>query len=194
MKKVLLLSLFLIFLVQIKSQNTEIEIYRVQSNTLVKGTLEDSSGDSLRIRVDSLHTLVFAKAELEGRELPVSKEVKNLRRKLVFEEARKEHESIPGMFQFRNGEKSKGRIIFVLTGISCIGLAATLGVLVVDIFSINGLLAIITNTGAVLTPSLILYSIASIWSRQDHWHTIQKMVNNRYYYRGDIIPKMTINN
>lgn len=60
--------------------------------------------------------------------------------------------------------------------------------------SINGLLAIITNTGAVLTPTLILFSIASIWSKQDHWHRIQKMVNNRYYYTGEIIPNMTTNN
>ena len=83
MKKVLIISLFLTFLFQVKSQNTEVEIYMVQSNTIVKGTVVASSTDSLSIRVDSLNSLTFAKSELEGRDFPVSKEVKRLRRKLA---------------------------------------------------------------------------------------------------------------
>jgi len=187
MKKVLIISLFLTFLFQVKSQNTEVEIYMLQSNTIVKGTVEESSSDSLRIRVDSLHTLVFAKSELEGKELPVSKEVKSLKRKLFINQARMEREIIPGMYQIRNGERKKGEIMLVLVGIGCVGVVATFGVFVVGLASLNGflsLLALVPNVGIVLLPTLIISSGVQFWSMYDHWHNIKKLVNSRYYYRG----------
>lgn len=187
MKKVLIISLFLTFLFQVKSQNAEVEIYMLQNSTIVKGTVEENSSDSLRIRVDSLHTMAFAKSELEGKELPVSKEVKSLKRKLFINQVRMEREIIPGMYQIRNGERKKGEIMLVLVGIGCVGVIVTIGVFVVGLSSLNGflsLLALVPNIGIVLLPTLIISNGVQFWSMYDHWHNIKKLVNSRYYYRG----------
>lgn len=77
-KKMNKIIIFLVLSVQFltaKAQNKEVEIYLLQSNAIVKGAIEEDSGDSLHVKVDSLHTLAFAKSEMEGLDLPVSGEV-----------------------------------------------------------------------------------------------------------------------
>jgi hypothetical protein len=192
MKKIIFISFFLALLFQVKSQNTEVEIYMMQSNTIVKGTVEASSSDSLRIRIDSLHTLVFAKTELEGLDLPVSKEVKKFRRRLIRNELRNENYGlfmIPGIYQMHHGEKVSGKIMFALASIGIIGAVATLVVFYVVIAANPGFLGLIIgldNALFVLMPSLIISESSRIWSLNNKLHRIKKMVNSRYYYRGTI--------
>ena len=196
MKKVIIISFLLTFLFQVKSQNKEVEIYMVQSNTIVKGTVEPGSSDSLRIRVDSLHTLIFAKKELEGKDLPVSKEVKKLCRKLIRNEIRTENSGllfmIPGIYQMQHCEKVKGKIMFALASIGILGAVATLVVLYVVIAANPGFLGLfigLDNALFVLMPSVIISESSRMWSMNDQLHRIKKMVNNRYYYRSILSQK-----
>jgi len=189
MKKVLILSLFLALLLQAKSQNTEVEIYRIQNNSIVKGTVVENSSDSLRIRVDSVTTLAFAKSELEGKELPVSKEVKKLRKKLMRDESKETMRLYPGIYQMRNGEKVKGKIMFALANIAIIGAVGFLVIFYVVVAANPGFLGLFigfNHASFVLLPSLIISGSSRIWSTSDQLHRIKKMVNNRYYYRGEV--------
>ncbi|MBP1637595.1 MAG: hypothetical protein H6Q18_384 [Bacteroidetes bacterium] len=191
MKKVLIISLFLICIFQARSQNTEVELYLVQCNSIVKGTLEESSGDSLRIRVDSLHTLAYAKTELEGNDLPVSNDVKKLRRELIRNEYSKTRALFPGIYQIRNGAKVKGKIIFVLVTIGIIGVVGSVGVYAAGLAVADGLLGLFstaTNTMLVLAPSAVLSAGSKIWDLSDQHRSIKNRVNSRYYFRGEI-PK-----
>ena len=194
MKKVIIIAFFLALLFQVKSQNTEVEIYMMQSNTIVKGTVEASSSDSLRIRVDSLHTLVFAKTELEGPELPVSKEVKKLRRRLIRKEIKYENSGlmfmIPGIYQMQHGEKVKGKVMLALAGIGILGAVASLVVFYVVIAANPGFLGLIIgldNALFVLIPSIIISEFSRMWSVNNQLNRIKKIVNSRYYFRGEMI-------
>jgi len=188
MKKVLILSLFLALLFQAKSQNTEVEIYRIQNNSIVKGTVVENSSDSLRIRVDSVTTLAFAKSELEGKELPVSKEVKKLRKKLMRDESKETMRLYPGIYQMRNGEKVKGKIMFVVASIGILGVFVSGGILLVGLSTVKGLGALVYIIEAFIgfEASTLFYGIGNMWSLFDHWHTIKKLVESRYYYRGEV--------
>src|SRR5660398_161492 len=101
MKTFILLFTFLIFFLQVKSQDSEIEIFLMQNNSIVKGKLLESSNDSVHIMVDSVTTLAFAKSELEGKELPVSKEVNKFRIKLMRDKSKKTMHLFPGIYQIR---------------------------------------------------------------------------------------------
>ena len=81
MRTTLLLITLLTFFLQVKSQGTDVEIYLMQNNLIVKGKLLESSNDSIRIMVDSVTTIAFAKSELEGKELAVSKEVNKFQKR-----------------------------------------------------------------------------------------------------------------
>lgn len=193
MKKVLIISLFLSLLFQIKSQNTEVEIYLVQSNTIVKGTVGVSSSDSLCIRVDSLNSLTFAKSELEGRDLPVSTEVKRLRRKLAISESEKLHGSFPGIYQISKGQILKGGIMFILTSAGIIGVVASGGVFIAGLASVQGLWSLFTLTAdsfMIFAPSMLSLESGIIWSGIERLYRIKKSINNRYYYLGSINPCM----
>ena len=188
MKKVLIISLFLAFLFQANSQNAKVEIYRVQNNTIVKGTIEENSSDSLRIRVDSLHTLSFAKTELEGRELPVSKEVKKLKRKLITNESIIHYFEFPGIYQIQHDKKLIGKIIIALYGIGIVGILVSGGIYIVGLATLHGLelLGCAIKALFVFMPSAMLGLIGINWSLIDRSLQIQKMVNSRYYYRGEV--------
>ena len=193
MKKVLIISLFLTFLFQVKSQNTEVEIYMVQSNTIVKGTVVASSTDSLSIRVDSLNSLTFAKSELEGRDFPVSKEVKRLRRKLAISESEKLPDSFPGIYQIRKGQILKGGIMFILTSAGIIGVVASGGVFIAGLASVQGLWSLFTlaaDSFMIFAPSILFLESGIFWSGIDRLYRIKKMLNNRYYYLGATVPEM----
>ncbi|NDP22891.1 MAG: hypothetical protein GZ091_17705 [Paludibacter sp.] len=114
MRSIMLLLTFLTFCLQVKSQDSEVEIYLMQNNSIIKGKLLESSNDSVRISVDSVTIFAFAKSELEGKELPVSKEVNKFRKKLMRNESNKISNSFPGIYQIRNGETAKGKIMFVI--------------------------------------------------------------------------------
>jgi hypothetical protein len=188
MKKVLLLSLFLTFLFQAQSQNAEVEIYSIQNNTIVKGTIEENSSDSLRVRVDSLHTMAFAKTELEGKELPVSKEVKKLRRRLIRDESIMHYRELPGTYQIEHGKIIIGKIMFVLVGIGIVGILVSGGIYIVGLATLRGLelLGCAIDALFVFMPSAMLGLVGTNWSIMDRLLRIQKIVNNRYYYRGEI--------
>jgi len=188
MKKVLILSLFLVFLLQAKSQNAEVEIYMVQSKTIVRGTVEESTSDSLRIRVDSVTTLAFAKTELEGKELPVSKEVKKLKRKLIRDESIIHYFEFPGIYQIQHGNKTIGKIIFALYVIGIVGILTSGGIYIVGLATLRGLelLGCLVKALFVFMPSTMLGLIGTNWSIINRSLRIQKMVNSRYYYRGEI--------
>lgn len=193
MKKVLLTSLFLTFLFQVKAQNTEIEIYLVQSNTIVKGTVGVSSSDSLNIRVDSLNSLTFAKSELEGHDFPVSKDVKRLRKKLTISESKKLPNSFPGIIQIRNGQILKGGIMFILTSAGIIGVVASGSVFVAGLASVQGLWSLFTlaaDSFMIFATSVLSFESGVIWSGIDKLYRIKKLVNNRYYYLGKTVPHM----
>jgi len=193
MKKVLIISLFLTFLFQVKSQNTEVEIYIVQSNAIVKGRVVASSSDSLSIMVDSLNSLTFAKSELEGRDFPVSKEVKRLRRKLANSENKKLPNSFPGIFQISKGQILKGGLMFILTSAGIIGVVASGGVFIAGLASVQGLWSLFTlsaDSFMIFAPSVLSLESGIIWSGIERLYRIKRMVNNRYYYLGRIVPRM----
>ena len=189
MKKILIISLFLAFLFQAKSQNAEVEIYMVENNTIVKGTIEENSGDSLRIRVDSLHTLAFAESELEGEELPVSKEVKSLKRKLIRDESIMHYLEFSGIYQIEHGKIIIGKIMFALVCIGIVGILASGGIYIVGLATLKGLelLGCVIDALFVFMPSAMLSLVGTNWSIMDRSLRIQKMVNSRYYYRGEKI-------
>lgn len=189
MRITILLFTFLTFFLQVKSQDSEVEIYLMQNNSIVKGKLLESSNDSVRIMVDSVTTLAFAKSELEGKELPVSKEVNKFRKKQMRNESNKIRNSLPGIYQIRNGEITKGRIMFVITTIGIIGVISSGVVFVVVLSAIPGLYGVLVafaKSMFVFTPSLTFLGVASGWSTGDRYKTIEKKVKNRYYYRGII--------
>jgi len=188
MKKILVLLLFIAILFQAKAQNTEVEIYLVQSNSIVKGTIEANTSDFLRVRVDSLHTLSFAKTELEGRELPMSKEIKTLRKSLIKSESSKIFNSFPGIYQMQHGEKPKGKIMLVLTCIGLVGVLVSGGVYLVGFATLKGLefIACVGKAFLIFAPSAAVALVTFNWSLFDKLQQVKKTVNNRYYYRGNI--------
>jgi len=185
----MLLFTFLTFFLQVKSQDSEVEIYLMQNNLIVKGKLLESSNDSVRIMVDSVTTLAFAKSELEGKELPVSKEVNKFRKKIMRKESNKISNSFPGIYQIRNGETTKGKIMFVITTIGIIGVISAGVVFVVVLSAIPGLyggLVAFAKSIFVFATSFAFLGVGSGWSTGDRFKIIEKKAKNRYYYRGII--------
>jgi len=187
MRTTILLFAFLTFFLQVKSQDSEVEIYLMQNNSIVKGKLLQSSDDSVRIMVDSVTTLAFAKSDLEGKELPVSKEVNKFRKKLMRNESKEIRNSFPGIYQIRNGETTKGKIMVGITSLGLIGLISSGVVFVVILTTIPGLygtLVALVKSLIVFATSTAFLGVSSGWSTGDKFKTIEKKVKNRYYYRG----------
>ncbi len=187
MRTTILLFAFLTFFLQVKSQDSEVEIYLMQNNSIVQGKLLQSSDDSIRIMVDSVTTLAFAKSELEGKELPVSKEVNKFRKKLMRNESKEIRNSFPGIYQIRNRETTKGKIMVGITSLGLIGLISSGVVFVVILTTIPGLygtLVALVKSLIVFATSTAFLGVSSGWSTGDKFKTIEKKVKNRYYYRG----------
>ncbi len=197
MKKILILSIFIAFLFHAKAQNSEVEIYLVQSNTIVKGIIiEANDSDSLHLQVDSLHTLVFSKTELEGIDFPVSKEVKKLRRKLMSNESYKTLRLFPGIYQIRNGEKVKGKIIFALASIGVLAFVTSGGIFIVGLATVKGLELLfgpVIYAFFVYASAALFWNSAKMWSDIDNQLRIKKVVNSRYYYRGEVFTNSSRN-
>lgn len=188
MKKILILSLFMVFLFHSKAQNSEVEIYLVQSNTILKGVIESNTSDSLHVKVDSLHTLAFAKSELDGMDLPVSKDIKKLCRKLINTESYRTLKLFPGIYQIRNGEKVKGKFIFALASLGVLTFITSGGIIIVGLVTLKGieLLVVALDAFFVFVPSIALWASARMWNDIDQLRRIKKIVNNRYYFRGEL--------
>ncbi len=187
MKKTLLLIGLLTILFQVKSQNTEVEIYDLKSNSIIKGVVVESSTDSLRIKVDSLQTMAFAKSDLEGNELPVSKEIKKFRRKLVRSELKTMLRLFPGMYQIRNGEVTKGRLMLIITSLGLVGCLVSVGVFAVGtatLGSVIDIFVVFNRSAIILATSIVLHGIGLNWSSIDNFSRVQKKVNSRYYYKS----------
>lgn len=187
MRTTMLLFTFLIFILQVKSQDSEIEIYLMQNDSIIKGRLLESSKDSVRIMVDSLNTLAFAKSELEGKELPVSKEVKKFRIQRMRNESKQSMNLFPGIYQIRNGEITKGKIMFVISTIGIIGPISSCVVFVVVLSAIPGLYGVLiafSTSVIVFAASITLWFIGKLWSSVNILKKNEHKVNNRYYYRG----------
>lgn len=188
MRTFILLLTVLAFFIQVKSQNEEIEIYLMQNNSIVKGKLLKSSDDSVRIIVDRLNTMAFAKSQLEGKDLPVSKEVKKLRLKLMRNESKKPMSLFPGIYQIRTGD-TKGKIMFIFSSIGVIGAISSAVVFVVVLTTIPGLYGVLVAVAKSLitfAASATFWSVGNIWSLGDISKKIEKKVKNRYYYRAAI--------
>jgi len=189
MRTYLLLLTFLMFFLQVKSQDSEIEIYLMQNNSIVKGKLLESSKDSIRVMVDSLNTLAFAKSELEGKELPVSKEVKKFRKKLIRNEAINAMSLYPGIYQIRNGKKTIGKIMFGLSTLGIMGTIASGVVFAVVLTSVPGLYGALAALGYSLiglSSSAVLWTAGFGWSMTNTSMKITNKVKNRYYFSGEI--------
>ncbi|MFZ4455034.1 MAG: hypothetical protein ACOYOT_02310 [Bacteroidales bacterium] len=190
MKTTILLFTFLAFILQLKSQNSEVEIYVMQNNTIVKGKLLQGSQDSVRIMVDSVTTLAFAKSELEGKELSVSKEVNKFQKKLMRKESIEVRNSFPGIYQIKNGQTIKGKIMFGIATLGLVGLISS-GVVFVAVLTttpgLNGVLVAFSKSAILFATSTVFVGVGSGWSIGDKFKTIKQKVKNRYYYRG-ILP------
>lgn len=187
MSKVIILLVLSVQLLTVKAQNKEVEIYKVQSNTIVKGAIEVDSGDSLHVKVDSLRTLAFAKSELEGLDLPVSREVKKIRRKLISNESYRTLRLFPGIYQIRNGEKVKGKFIFALASIGVLSLITSGGIFIVGLATLKGIDLLVAALEAffVFATATGFWGVAITWNTIDQIHHIKKKVYNRYYYTGE---------
>jgi len=191
----MLLLAFMTFFLFAKSQDTNVEIYLMQNNSIVKGKLLEGSNDSVCILVDSVNVMAFAKSELEGKELPVGKEVNKFRKRLMRNESIKIANSFPGIYQIRNGEITKGKIMFVITTIGIIGVISS-GVVFYSVLSaasgLWGGLDAIVKFMVVFAPSIAFLGVGFGWSSGDMYKDIEKKVKNRYYYRANIYPNNAI--
>lgn len=186
MKKISLLIILLCGLLQIHAQNNEVEIYIVHSDSILKGTVLSNSSDSIILQTDSVTFVSFSKNDLEGRDLAVSKEIKKLKKRLL----RKEQsvtssfsDNVPGSYQIKHGQKTKG---YIMAGLAVVSIAGALVVTPVWVI-VSGLKGLILLVGIVdgIVGSIALYGISTIWSKTDQYFTAKKIVNNRYYYTGN---------
>ncbi|MDX9845547.1 MAG: hypothetical protein RBT74_01080 [Tenuifilaceae bacterium] len=190
MRTAALIISFLTIILHSKSQNSEVEIYLMQSDSILKGQLLEYTTDSVLVVVDSLNTFVLAKVDLEGKDLPLSNEVKKFQRKLMRGESKKVMNLFPGIYQIRNGEEVKGKIMLALSAAGAIG-AVSSGVVFVVIlttasFGPFSVIAAIGTSIVVFASAAVLWVAGSVWSMSDISKKIEHRVKNRYYYRGDI--------
>ena len=193
MTKMYTILVLLLITMQVKAQQNEVEIYMVQSNTIVKGEVKANTSDSFYVKVDSLHTLAFAKSELEGIDLPISKEIKKLCRKLIINEMNKTRKLFPGIYQMRNGDKLKGKFIFVLASIGVLTFITSGGILIVGLATVKdiGVIFVMLESFIVYASSVVIWGSAKIWNDFDNMLQLKKMVNSRYYYTGN---ELVLNN
>lgn len=185
MRQTLLLTFFLLNLFQLKSQKSDVEVYLMESNTIVKGKIETNTSDSIRIRVDSLNTIVFAKSELEGKELKVSKTVRKLRFKLLFNEFNFSQSLPVGLYQTEHGDKTKGKIMTILTKAGKTGIIISGCFVVIVLPTVKEWISLMTvvlvgASGAILSTNFLIGT--KIWCDVDIFIHLHKIVYGRYYY------------
>lgn len=185
----------LLLTIQVKAQETKVEIYDVSGNTLITGVVTDSIGDSIYVQTDKSVLIAFAKVDMQGLNYGVSKEIKKLQRKLVRNENRQRQFEFPGNYQMLNGELTKAKIIHILTKFGYV--CAIVGGCLVGISGGAFLAAALVSSesivlwGGIFTGSLYTFlgglttiSGIALWSVIDKNAAIQSRVKNRYYYTG----------
>jgi len=88
MNRIYSILVLLLLTIIVKAQETKVEIYDISSNTLITGVVTDSIGDSIYVQTDKSELIAFAKVDMQGLNYGVSKDIKNLQRKLVRNETR----------------------------------------------------------------------------------------------------------
>ena len=183
MRKFIFLTFFFATLFHAKSQDKEVEVYFSETHTILKGRIIAGSSDSIRIRVDSLHTLAFAKTELEGRDLPISKRGRKIRRALFMSELGLGVGAGIGSYQIAH-QQTRGKIMkgMVIVGVAV--MAASGVYLVVGLATANGVLdGLGACVGAFLVfmPGLLTLQMTQIWSHIDKFYQLRSIAFNRYY-------------
>lgn len=178
-----LFVLCFIFQFQIQAQSNEVEVYIVHSDSILKGAVINSTQDSLTIQMDSATFISFAKTELQGRDLAVSKEIKKFQKKILRAKLKEDWlTEYPGKYLIKNGQRTKGYIILGLEAISLITVCVAGCGLIYSLIRFS--------TGAVIANSIILSSSvavnsgASLWYLHYKYKKEKQKVDNRYYYTG----------
>ncbi|MGC3978554.1 MAG: hypothetical protein QM751_10195 [Paludibacteraceae bacterium] len=184
MKKIYSLYILFCILFQVNAQKNQVEVYSVQTDSVLKGTIVYNSPDSITLKTDTSTFISFAKTELQGRDLAVSKEIKDLRKRLL-----KKNNNIklpfadfPGTYQIKHGDKIKG---YIMVGFACISIAGALVATPIWIAA-NGLSGLTLFFGIFVgvSTSVSIYAISTFWSKIDQYKATKKIINNRYYYIG----------
>ncbi len=199
MIKIYSILVLLLLTIQIKAQETKVEIYDVSGNTLITGVVTDSIGDSIYVQTDKSELIAFAKADMQGLEFGVTKEIKKLQRELFIDETNKlfpHYPGYPGKYQIKNGQIRKGRIMHLMatTGIICIAVGG-IGFIIssqIVLGATIGLSFIVLNYWApILVASIytlgfggLSYFPSFFWNGFDMYKILQSKVKNRYYYTG----------
>jgi hypothetical protein len=196
MKQILIIVILLIQFVAANAQDTKVEIYDVSSNSIITGFVTDSIGDSIYVHTDKSEIIAFAKSDMQGLNYGVSKEIKKLQRKLVQNEIRLSHLEFPGNYQMKNGELTKGKIIYILTKFGYV--CTIVGGCLVGISGGTFLAAaLVSSESIVLWGGIFIGSLytflgglitgtgVALWSVIDKTLDIQSRVENRYYYTGE---------
>ena len=178
-------------MVHVQSQNQVVEVYLMDSNEVVKGLLIDNGGDSIQIQLDSVQNMAFAKSDLEGRELKVSREVRYFRFLLLYRELSR----YPGQFQMEHGQIRKGENIEKAIKIgNQISLAFLIGAIPVYLLTtLNygfflGLVMTISTLSLATIPQLIVI-FARTYNDIDIRIQFNRISKNRYYYKKNYVPK-----
>ena len=190
MKKLLVIITILGLIVHVQSQNQVVEVYLMDSNEVVKGLLIDNGGDSIQIQLDSVQNMAFAKSDLEGRELKVSREVRYKRFKLLISELLR----APGQFQMEHGQILKGKIlkntIKIGNQISLVFFIGSMPVFLL-VGSNYGFLpgltaAIVTLSFGIILQEIVLF--ARIYNDIDILIQFNRISKNRYYWKKKYVP------
>jgi len=199
MKKMLILFMVCFQLNQLNAQETKVEIYDVSSNTLITGIVTDSIGDTIFVLTDQQEILAFAKSGMQGLNYGVSNEIKKLQRALIRAETSLHFRDIPGKYQIKKGEFTKGKILKLITytGMGCFvtgGTGAIIGLPLMLFAAIGGAYDMAKIGGTVFLGSLyvfvagmIIMGVAALWTHIEFTKDVVNKVKNRYYYSGEIL-------
>ena len=195
MTKIYSTLVLLLLIIQVKAQETKVEIYDVSSNTLITGFVTDSIGDSIYVQTEESVIIAFAKVDMQGLNYGVSKEIKKLQRDLIRNETRLRQFEKTGNYQMQNGEVTKANIMYLLTKVGYV--CAVVGGCLVGISGGAVLVATLVSSesivllGGIFMGSLYTFlgglitgSGAAVWSVIDKNADIQSRIKNRYYYTG----------
>jgi hypothetical protein len=197
MRAIFILLVVLIQLNLLNAQEVKVDIYLVSEHVIITGVVTDSIGDSIVILTDKHETLAFAKSGMQGLNYGVSKELKKLQLQLIRDETKLHFREIPGKYQIKKGEHTKGKILYLIAyaGIGCFvagGTGAIIGLPTLMYASIAGAVKIAEIGGVIFLGSLqvflagmITLGVAGLWTQYEITKDAVARVKNRYYYTGE---------
>ncbi len=195
MKKLAVVFVLLLLGVAIFAQDQKLEIYLVAEGRVISGVLTGDRNDSLFFDIDEAGQIAFAKSELEGMDLGVSKETKKLQKTLIRAESTGMFKEFPGMRQYRKGEKVKGGTIagFTYAGLGL--MVITIGEWIwrmVHISSLGEAIFSLFPNPYLLVSGILISMGALVWNHTDLTVKLVKEVKNRYYFVGENLPAYTV--